>query len=69
MLAQRVMQEAGQERPLTAGCVYDLPDVVGAALIATGVACLEPHDVREVAAVGGAPERAAVSVGARRRQR
>jgi len=32
----RVMQDAGRERPLVRGETYDLPDVVGMALIATG---------------------------------
>lgn len=38
MVAARVLQEAGRERPLSRGEAYDLADPVAAALIATGVA-------------------------------
>lgn len=38
MLIERVMQDAGAERPLHAGECYDLPDGIAAAFIATGTA-------------------------------
>ena len=38
MRAFRVMQDAGRELPLHVDRVYDLSDVVAAALIATGAA-------------------------------
>lgn len=58
MRAPRVLQDAGQETPLNVDQVYDLPDVIAGALIATGVAMREPHDAREIAAVA-VPERKA----------
>lgn len=55
MRAMRVLQDAGRERPLNVGEVYDLPDIIALAFIATGVA--ERHDARETADLAGAPER------------
>ena len=57
MRAYRVMQDAGRERPLNVDEVYDLPDVLAHAFIATGVASPEsPHETREVSAHDHAPE-------------
>jgi hypothetical protein len=39
MLVARALQEAGRERRLDVGQVYDLADPVALALIATGAAC------------------------------
>lgn len=58
MRAVRVMQEAGRERVLHVGRVYDLPQAVAESFLSSGVATVgQPAAVREVAAVGGAPER------------
>lgn len=38
MVVAREWQDAGQQRPLSVGQVYDLPEGVAVALIATGAA-------------------------------
>lgn len=64
MRIPRTWQDKGQERPLSAGEFYDLPDAIGAALVATGAAVRaersEPGSevAPEVAAHTGAPARA-----------
>jgi hypothetical protein len=55
MLIQRQWQDGGQERPLSVGVVYDLPDAIACALVATTAA--ERFDrAPVVAAVSSAPE-------------
>lgn len=54
MTRQRVIQDAGQERPLVIGGEYDLSDVIASAFIATGAA--ERVRAIEMAAVAVAPE-------------
>lgn len=55
MLIHRTLQEAGAERMLDAGRVYELAPIVAQSLVATGAA--EPI---EAAMVERAPENAAV---------
>lgn len=55
MLAPRVIQDCGREKPLAMGEDYDLPDVVASALVATGVA-QRVRRAPENAMVPGAPE-------------
>lgn len=56
MLRARTYQDAGCERPLSVGVVYDLPAPIAATFIATGVAVREeaPQTVRELAVTGPA---------------
>lgn len=63
MTRPRLWQNAGREEYLIVGVEYDLPEAVAAAFVATGSAeRVQPHEVREVAALPGAPEHAAVPV-------
>lgn len=57
ILIGRQWQDAGVERPLSVGVVYDLPDGVACALIATGAAKRLPMVAPERAVVMSAPER------------
>ena len=45
------MQDAGRERPLSAGMTVDVPGPVALSLVASGAACLVPETTREVAAL------------------
>ena len=61
MRIARFWQDAGVERPLSVGCVYDVPEAIGAALIATMAADryveAAPQVAPEVAARFAAPRR------------
>lgn len=50
MTRQRWLQDAGVDRPLDIGGVYDLPTVVAQSLIATGVALLETDGIDDPSA-------------------
>lgn len=53
MLAAQRLQEAGTERPLSIGAVYEVSDVVGRDLVASGDAELAPMAAPETK--GGEP--------------
>lgn len=60
MLIARVWQDAGNEKPLHTGSVYQLPEPVACAFIATGAAErveAPVHAARETRVLAGAPER------------
>lgn len=68
VIAQR-LQEAGAERPLSIGEVYDVSDVVGSSLIASGDAVLAGPVVLETKPAAALETKPAIVADVKRRPR